>query len=162
MSFDVHFQPCRFDGTTSKRTNPFTKQVQDIPHNQPLSQPEVDAVRQVLTRAGATSPDEHGRHVVRFGDGSSVEVFGSDLANGCMFAIRGAGITASLAQLLFDVMVAGNWVIMGEDDVVVAPTRDCLKGVPRGFPRVVVAASGPEVAALLSGGFEEWKKYRDS
>jgi len=163
MSFDIHFQPYRFDGTTEKRINPFTKQAIDIPRNEPLSAGEISAVRAVLERAGVTGSDDEGR-MVSLADGGSAEIYAENLGAGCMFAIRGSGITPLLAQLLFDVMVAGNWVIMesGEDDVVVAPAMDCLKGSPKNFGRVVVASSAGEVAALLSGGFEAWKKYRQT
>jgi hypothetical protein len=163
MSFDVHFQPCRYDGTTEKRVNPFTKQLQEFPRNQPLSAAQVQAVLAVLKRAGASGPDANGCHVVRFDDGGSAEVFARDLGQGCMFAVRGAGITPSLAQLLFDVMAAGDWVIArtDEDRVVIAPSKNCLRGAPSDFGQVVVAASGQEVAALLSGGFGAWKEYRD-
>jgi hypothetical protein len=157
MSFDLHFQPCRFDGTTEQRYNPFTKQLQDVPRNEPLSPAEVSAVLDVLERAGADGPDEEGCHVVRLADGAHVEIFAKDLASGCMVAIRGAGVTPSLAKLLFDVMVAGRWVLLGEEDVVLAPSPDCMKGTPSGFGQVVVAASPDDVGAVLSGGHEAWK-----
>ncbi|MEO6574910.1 MAG: hypothetical protein ABIP89_13785 [Polyangiaceae bacterium] len=164
MSFDVHFQPCRYDGTTRERINPFTKKSQDVPYNEPLSVAEISAVLAVFKSAGATGPDDEGCRVVSLADGGHAEIFGGDRGDGCMFAIRGAGVTPLLAGLLFDVMVAGNWVLMeaGEDDVVIAPSLDCLKGAPRSFGQIVVAASGGEVAALLSGGFGAWKKYRDA
>lgn len=157
MSFDLHFQPCRFDGTTEQRYNPFTKQLQDVPRNEPLSAEEVSAVLDVLKRAGA-QPDE-GCHLVRFADGSVAEIFADDLAAGCMVAIRGAGVTPALAQLLFDILVAGRWVLLGEEDVVLAPSHDCLKGTPKDFGQVVVARSADDVGAVLSGGFEAWRKY---
>lgn len=162
MSFDLHFQPCRFDGTTESRYNPFTKQHQDIPRNEPLFAEEVTAVLEVLKRAGARGPDEEGCHVVRFADGGQAEIFAQDLGQGCMFAIRGAGLTPSLAQLLFDVMVAGRWVLLGEEDIVLAPSLDCLKGTPSEFGMIVVPASPDDVGAALSGGFDAWKKCRDS
>jgi len=160
MSFDLHFQPCRFDGTTEERYNPFTKQPQDVPRNEPLSAEEVSAVLDVLKRAGAEGPDEEGNHVVRFTDGAYVEIFARHLETGCMLAIRGAGVTPSLAKLLFDVMVAGRWVLMGDEEVVLAPSLDCMKGAPSGFGQIVVAASPDDVGAALSGGSEAWQKYR--
>ena len=165
MSFDVFFEPCRYDGTTDRRVNPFTKQVQDVPRNTPLSEVEVAAVSSVLDRAGAQPPDEHGCRVVRFPDGGSAEIFTNELSRGCMFSIRGVGVTPALAQLLFDVMVAGGWVLMpagGGDDVVIAPNAQCTTSAPSFYGRVVVAESAREVAALLEGGFDAWKRYRDS
>jgi hypothetical protein len=163
MSFDIHFQPCGYDGTTERRKNPFTGKLQDFPRNQPLSRAETDAVLAVFKEAGATARDSDDVYTVRFSDGASVEIFAKDLGDGCMFAIRGAGVTPLLAKLLFDVMTAGNWVIMGtgDEDVVIAPNKDCLKTAPSDFGQSVVAASAEEVAAILSGGFEGWKGYRD-
>jgi hypothetical protein len=160
MSFDVHFQPCRFDGTTERRKNPFTGQLQDCPRNLPLSKSEVDAVLGVFKMAGARASGDD--YQFRSADGASVEIFATNLANGCMFAIRGAGITPLLAQLLFDVMVAGNWVIMGTggEDVVIAPNDKAVKTAPTDFGQIVVASSGKEVATLLSGGFGAWEEYR--
>jgi hypothetical protein len=160
MSFDLHFQPCRFDGTTEKRFNPFTKQIQDVPRNAPLSAAEASAVLDVLKRAGAEGPDEHGCHVVKLADGAQVEIFAEDVASGCMVAIRGAGVTPLLAKLLFDVMVAGSWVLLGEEDVVLAPSHDCMQGTPKGFGQVVVATSPDDIGAVLSGGYDVWRKYR--
>ncbi|MDB4995209.1 MAG: hypothetical protein JWM74_2641 [Myxococcaceae bacterium] len=160
MSFDLHFQPCRFDGTTEKRFNPFTKQMQDVPRNEPLSPEEASAVLDVLKRAGAEGPDEEGCHLVRFDDGSSAEIFAKSVETGCMVAIRGAGVTPALAKLLFDVMVAGRWVLLGEEEVVLAPSHECLKGTPKAFGQVVVAHSPDDIGAVLSGGYEAWRKYR--
>ncbi len=156
MDFDVRFRPCRYDGTTEKRYNPFAKESQDVPRNEPLSATEEEAVRAALQRAGA-KPDAEGYCAAHFGDGGSAEVYvGQPINEGCTFALRGAGITPTVAQLLFDVMVAGNWVIVGEG-VVIAPTTDCAKTAPPALGHVVVAGSGAEVAAALSGRFEAFQ-----
>jgi hypothetical protein len=160
MSFDLHFQPCRFDGTKEQRYNPFTKQLQDVPRNEPLSATEVSAVLEVLKRACPAGPDEEGCHAAHFADGSSAEIFAQDVRSGCMVAIRGAGVTLALATFLFDLMVAGSWVLLGEEDIVLAPSLDCVKGTPSEFGQVVVATSPDDVGAALSGGSEAWQKYR--
>ncbi len=160
MSFDLHFQPCRFDGTTEKRLNPFTKQLQDIPRNEPLSDGEVAAVVAVLERAGAKGPVD-GCYSVRFEDGGGrADLLAENLAHGCLVAIAGAGVTLPLARLLFDVLVAGNWVLLGEEDVVLAPSLTCVRGAPAAFGEIVVVKSADDVGAVLSGGADEWKKYR--
>ncbi len=158
MSFDLHFQPCRFDGTTEKRFNPFTKQLQDVPCNEALSPDEVSAVLDVLKCAGAEKIEERCL-IVRFADGSSVELFTENFAEGCMVSIRGAGVTPALAKFLFDVMVAGRWVLLGEEDVMLAPSLDCLRNTPKSFGQVVVAHSPDDVGAVLSGGYDAWQKY---
>lgn len=161
MSYDVFFAPCRYDGTTEHRRNPFTGQMQDVPRNAPLSEAEVAAVRAALVRVGAKDGGDD-VYLVQLADGANAEVYAKDLQDGCMFAIRGAGVTPLLAQLLFDVMVAGSWTLAGtgDEDFVIAPNEECVKSQPD-FGRVVVAASAGEVAALLSGGFDAWKRYRD-
>ncbi len=149
MSFDLYVQPCRFDGATDKRINPFTKEVQDIPRNQPLSEIEVSAVRRVLESVGAPLPDERGCYVARLPDGTSVEIDAPDLRAGCTFSIQGTVVTPAVAQLLFEVIVAGNWVILGED-CIIAPNTECVWGAPDSFGRVCVAFSPRKVAALLN------------
>jgi len=74
MGFDVHFQPCRFDGTTEQRKNPFTGQLQHFRRNLPLSKSEVDAVLRVFERAGAR-PNGAECYLYRSSDGASVEIF---------------------------------------------------------------------------------------
>jgi len=58
-------------------------------------------------------------------------------------------------------MVAGNWVLTGDGDVMIAPNHESVEGSPDDLGRVVVAASGKEIETLLSGGFDAWKDYRD-
>ena len=157
MSFDVFFEPCRYDGTTERRVNPFTKQVQEIPNNRSLTDREVEAVMNVLDRAGARAPDDQGCRAVRFPDGGSAEIFTNDCARRCMVSIHD-NVTPSLAQLLFDVMVAGDWVIIpagsdadgvGDEDVVVAPSTECVANAPSFYGRVVVAESAAGLNTLL-------------
>lgn len=163
MSFDVSFLPCRYDGTNELRKSPYTAKLESFPRNEPLSEAEVDAVLGVLARAGVTAPDDHGVSSLLLSDGTNAEIFLGDVGNGCTFAIRGAGITPRLAQLLFDVMTAGNWVMLGGDeDVAFAPSHDCVRGAPSELGRIVVPASAEEIAAFFVKGFDAWKRYRDS
>jgi hypothetical protein len=163
MSFDLFFQPCRYDGTMVKQTNPFTHELSEVAHNAPLSDSEVEAVHGVLSRHGASSPDTHGCRVYGSEDGASAEIFADGLAEGCMFAIRGAGVTPSLAKLLFEVMHAGNWVLIsaGDGSFVIAPSEDCTRNAPPDFGQVIVPKSPDELAAALSGGFDAWREYCD-
>jgi hypothetical protein len=136
MSYDVHFDPCRAD---------------DGPK-------EAQAVSDVLTRAGASPADARGCRAVRFEDGGSAEIYGKDLGRGCMVALR--GISPAVARLLFDVMVAGRWVLKPGDETAFVVAASQVP-TPEGYERVVVASSGEEVAALLAGGVAAWKKFRD-
>lgn len=161
MSFDVFFQPCRFTGSPIIKKNPFTDEDLTTFPNEPLSELEVKAVQDVLKRANATNPDEHGCYVVQLGDGSGAELFGSDLATGCMVALR--GITSELIQFLFDLLQAGNWVMLPamEDALAITTSPGCLKGIPDDFPKIVVCHSAAELAVLLSDGFQAWETYKD-
>jgi hypothetical protein len=163
MSFDILFEPCRYDGTTARRRNAFTNEIDEIACNQPLSAQEVAAVASVLDRVGAKAPDEHGCRVVRLADGTIAEIDANDCARGCVLSTRG-GVTLALSQLLFDLAAAGNWVMMplGGDGVVIAPSAECVKNAPSFYGRIVVARSAREVAAALKGGFDDYKHHRAS
>jgi hypothetical protein len=161
MSFDIFFQPCRFTGSPVVKKNPFTGDPRSVLPNEPLSATELKAVQHVLKRANAHGPDEHGCYVVQLDDGGGAEVFGSELATGCMVAL--GGMTVDLLQFLFDLLKAGNWVMLPamEDAVAIMTSPGCLKGTPDDFPRVVVCKSAAELGVLLSNGVQAWEKYRD-
>jgi hypothetical protein len=161
MSFDILFKPCRFTGKPAVKKNPFTGEDQTVVPDEPLSPAELRAVRQVLKRPAGHGPDVFGCHVVRLADGSQAEVFASDLATGCMVVLR--GLTAGLLRFLFDLLKAGNWVMIPvmAEAVAITTSPGSMKGVPEDFPRVVVCNSTEELGTLLAGGFRDWKKYRD-
>jgi hypothetical protein len=157
MSFDLHISPCRFDGTMERRKNPFTNQVEDFPRNLPLTRTEIDAVLRVFKMAGCIERDDV--YIFQSADGASVEIFSKDLTRGCMFAVRGAGVTPLLCQFLFDVLAAGNWVVTGE--VVIAPNENSVKDAPVDFGKIVIVSSGKEIATILSPRFDAYSKLRD-
>lgn len=127
---------------------------------EPLSADEVRAVRGVLEKLEARGPDEHGCYVVAFGDGGGAEVYGNDLSTGCMVAVR--GLTPDLLRFLYDLLKATDWVLLpameGNPGIVSAPGR--ANGSADSFPEVV-CGSPEDLGAILSGGFEAWKRYRD-
>jgi hypothetical protein len=108
----------------------------------------------------ARGPDEFGCYVVEFGDGGGAEVFASDLGDGCMAAVR--GLTPDLLGFLFDLLGAADWVMMpameGNPAIVSAP--GLASAFADSFPEVV-CGSPEELGAILSGGYEAWKRYRD-
>jgi hypothetical protein len=161
MSFDIFFQPCRFTGTAEIKKNPFTGEALSVPLNEPLSDVELQAVQQVLKRANAQGPDDQGCYVVQLEDGGEAEVFGSDLANSCMVALQ--GMTDDLLRFLFDLLKAGNWVMLPamEDPVAITTSPGILRGIPDDFPRVVTCNSAAELGVLLSSGVHAWEEYRD-
>lgn len=119
------------------------------------------AVEQVLGQANPLGPDEHGCYVIDLDDGGSAEVFTNQLAAGCMVALR--GMTPRLNQFLFDLLKAGNWVMlpMMEDVVAITTSPESVKVIPDDFPEVVVCHSAEELSFLLGNGVETWKNYRD-
>jgi hypothetical protein len=161
MSFDIFFQPCRFCGGTVDMENPFTGQVQSVPFNEPLNATELQAVRWVLDQANGHGPDEDGFYSVECADGGMADVFGNNLANGCMAALR--GVTPDLCQFLCDLLKAGNWVMLPamEGAMAITTSPSCLKDISADFPRVVVCNSPKEISVLLIDGFRGWEKYRD-
>jgi hypothetical protein len=161
MSFDIFFQPCRYGGKPVTRTNPFTGKEETVLPKEPLTAAELKAVRRVLKRVQARGPDSDGCYVVESADGGAAEVFGSDLANGCMVALR--GLTPGILQFLLDLLHAGKWVMYPamEDVVAVTTSPEHMWGMPDDFPEVVTCNSADELGALLSDGFGAWKKYRD-
>ncbi|MEO8799305.1 MAG: hypothetical protein ABI551_15550 [Polyangiaceae bacterium] len=158
MSFDLHFQPCRYDGTTKQAMNPFTNELAAFPNNAPLTKGEVDAVVRILEDAGAKR-DTDGTFTLRASDGTSFEMYGA-IEDGCMISIRGAGITPTLAKLLFDVLVAGNWVLLS-DPSVIAANASALQGMPDDgtFDDVVIVTSPDQVKTLLIEGWKTFEKY---
>lgn len=161
MSFDIFFQPCRFGGNTIQVENPFTGETQTTPENEPLKPAELRAVQTVLKRANARGPDEFGCYVVQLADGGGAEIFGKDLENSCMVALR--GMTSDTCQLLFDLLKAGNWVMIPamEDTAAITASWHSVKNAPDDFPRIVVCHSAAELSVLLSKGVREWERYRD-
>jgi hypothetical protein len=71
-----------------------------------------------------------------------------------MFALR--GVTPALVRLMFDILVAGNWVILPalEGSGAIAATMDAIRGVPEGFPDIVICETADALGALLTGGVE--------
>jgi hypothetical protein len=161
VSFDLFFQPCRYRGKPIEVKNPFTGKVQTKLPNGQLSASELSAVERVLKKAKAKGPDEHGCYVVELGDGGAAEVFGHDLSTGCMVAVR--GMTPHLSRFLFNLLQAGNWVMLPamEEAVAITTSPTSVKGVPADFPRVVVCDSAEELAVLLADGIRAWEQYRD-
>ncbi len=161
MSFDIVFQTCRFAGSPIEKTNPIKGMARSVLPQEPLTADELKSVEHVLQRANARGPNAHGCYVVQFGDGGRAEVFGSELATNCMVAIR--GITGDLLQFLFDLLEAGNWVMIPvmEDLAAITTSPESMKRIPDDFPRVVGCNSPKELGALLAGGVQAWQKYRD-
>jgi hypothetical protein len=175
MSFAVEFHAWRHDGTMERGINPFTKQPVDIPRER-LSAQEAAAVLDVVERASARHPGhfgpgrhpETGLYSLLFEDGAGAEIDVETVERSCTFRLGGRGVTPLLAQMLFDVMVAGNWELTWEDSLIaVVPTAECAEAVRVRYEglddfEVVLATSPQDVARVLSPRFDEWRRYRDA
>ena len=162
MGFDIFYQPCRFGTEPVEQKNPFTGEVQTILPVKPLSSHDLTAVRDVLERATAVGPDEYGRYLVRFGDGGAVEVYpGDDFETGCTTTLRRA-LTPDLLRFLFDLLSAADWIMLpameGNPAITALPGR--ADAFADSFPEVV-CNSAEELGAVLTGGVDGWKRFRD-
>jgi hypothetical protein len=160
MSFDLFFQPCRSGNEPVERRNPFTGEIQTSLPVEPLSAENVRAIRAVLAGVGACGLDEFGCFVVELGDGGVAEVFASDLATGCMVAIR--DLTPDLLRFLHDLLIAAEWVLLPamEGNPAIVKSPGLASRFADSLPEVV-CGSPEELGEILSGGFEAWRRYRD-
>ena len=159
MSFDTFFQTARFDGSVAVKKNPFTGASTSVPITEPLSSVELKAVRKVLKEVGIK--DKHGFYAVSFPDGGAAEVCAEEPATGCMVALR--RITPDLTQFLFELLQAGNWVMLPAmaGNVALTTSPESIKGVPKDFPEIIMVNNADEVGVVLSNGVQGWQKYRD-
>ena len=161
MSFDIFFVRSKMRNETVEWENPFTGEVKSIRPQEPLTESELRAVRAVLQEAGAQEPDEHGHSVISFGDGGAAEVYTDGLEKGCCVTPR-LGLSPDCLRFLIDLLYAAEWVMFpameGNPAIVSSP------GIANEFAdsfTEVVCASPEELGATLSGGFDDWKRYRD-
>jgi len=162
MSFVIFFQPCRFSGEPVKQKNPFTGEEHSVVPIESLTPAEVRAVWAVLKKANAKGSDNFvGYYVVETDDGGEAEVYASNPHDSCMVSVR--GLTPGLVRFLFDLLKAGNWVMVPamEPNIAISCSPENLKGIPEDFPKVLACTSADELGAQLSDGFKRWPKYRD-
>ena len=126
---DINFITCRFDGSFQESRNPFTSKVMELPTSRELRGDEQHAVERVL--AGATTADSANVLEVVDGGAAMFEVGPSFVS---LKPFRGRP-TPGLANVLFDVLVAGNWCIQADDALVVADLENARQLPPRS-PRV--------------------------
>jgi hypothetical protein len=161
MSIDIFFMPCRFGPERVERTDPKTGQIRSVLPNEPLTASELDAVRQVLAEHRVGSVSDPDIYNVQFSDGGRAEIVANDLETGCMVKLR--GMTTDVASFLLKLVGAGNWIMIPvmKDYLAITASRDCIKGVPKSFPQIVVCESPEHLWQLMRDGFDSWREYRD-
>jgi len=81
---------------------------------------------------------------------------------GGALSVQGAAISASFAQFLFDLLLAGKLIVtgVGAEKLCIVPARDLLPGVPSTVGLAKVADSASALAAALSPCFERAQKAK--
>lgn len=143
---ELWFTTCRYDGSLIERRDPFSGKPIRVPRNTGLTKAEAARVRAILAEAKKRM--------------KRLEIQDDDVANGCMVSSRNNSPT-SLAVLLYDLLVAGDWCLQADDALIVA-SLSSIRGrpaadlpLPEGYPlppeRVVVVSSAANLAAELAG-----------
>jgi hypothetical protein len=128
-----------------------------------------EAVLAVLNKVAFTGPDKFGFHIVKFPDGVDVEFSAKELYSigeftGCAFNVR--EMSPHLIKFIFEIAKAGDMIILPSNgDSLILSLPDQNQHLPQDLaendPPPVVCESAAELEALLCGGYEQWRKYRD-
>jgi hypothetical protein len=129
-----------------------------------------ERVLTVLKTCKYDGPDGFGFYIVKFPDGLDVEFSAKGLEDpesftDCAFHIR--GMSAHLTRFIFEIAKAGEMVILPvmEPFVPILSLPVQMNALPTELaenePKPVLCSSADELQTLLSGGYGEWKKYRD-
>jgi hypothetical protein len=161
MGFDLFFIRSRSRDEMVEKANPFTREVMSVRLVEPLTDSELQAVREVLRRAGVPELDRSGYSLIQFGDGGAAEVHTSGLEEGCAVTLREC-LSPDCLRFLFDLLRAAEWVLLpameGNPAIVASP--GLASELAGKFPEVV-CGSPEELGAILSGGYDAWERYRD-
>jgi hypothetical protein len=161
MGFDIFFMRSRSRDEAVEKKNPFTGEVMSVRPPEPLTDSELQAVREVLRGAGAPEPDEVGHSLVEFKDGGDAEVHADRLEEGCSVTLR-SGLSPDCLRFLFGLLRAAEWVMLPamEGNPAIVSSPGLAREFAGSFPETV-CGSPEELGAILSGGYEAWEKYRD-
>jgi len=109
-------------------------------------------------------------YVIDFDDGSHAEMYAGGLDgagkefDGGMIALR--GMSEAIGDFIFEFSRAAGCVMFPaiEGACVLVPQDDLAKHLPKDITekmKVIQIASGAELLAALSGGYDAWRAYRD-
>ena len=132
-------------------------------------------VQKVLALERYQGPNQFGFYVIEFPDGVGVKfnasgLDGTEPFSGCAFHIR--GISPQLIQFVYDVAVAGDFVIFncqGADTaespvlILVAPEQEQQldEALTAQYSIRPVCSSAEMLGNLLFVGYQGWQAYRD-
>ena len=154
MSFDIFFVPSRFRNEMVEWKNPSTGEVKSIRPQEPSTESEVRAVREVLQKAGAQEAEEDGGCVISFRDGGAAEVYTGGLEKGCSVTPR-LGLSPDCLRFLIDLLNAAEWVMFPamEGNPAIVSSQGMAIEFADSFPEVVCGLP-EELGAILSGGYD--------
>jgi hypothetical protein len=166
MSFDIILQTCNLTDKTKEAVDPFTGDTIQIPTGEHVTAAERSALIELLAAAGASEPDKSGIYHPRLSDGSSAEVYFSNLASdpdfgGGIIVLR--GLSPEQTRFIFSLADLGNLAIYPGSQgavAIVTSVANAQRVVSR-WPDVVVAQTPEELHVILRKGFDGWKQYRD-
>jgi hypothetical protein len=132
---------------------------------------DAGAARAVLAQVRYSHRAEFNAYDISFDDGSHLEMYVGGLDDGAgerfdggMFALR--GLSDAITAFVFDFARAAGCVIFPtmEPPCVLLPRADLEQHLPKdlrsSFHRVTIA-NADELAAMLRGGIDAWRAYRD-
>lgn len=128
------------------------------------------AARAVLERTRHQHQSEFNAYDIKFDDGSQVEMYaggldgGKEPFDGAMFALRGLG--DAIGSFIFDFSRAAGCAIFPAMELPcdLLPRVDLAAHLPADLGedrQRIPVSSGAELHAVLSGGYDSWRAYRD-
>lgn len=154
---ELTFNPMREGERFEMRPNPFTKKLERVMLPEHLTADEVQAVTDVLVKAGATGPDGDGSYTLPLEGGETATFDASKLPTEATVVVPQSSLPHA-AQLIFDLMVAGNWVvaIVSQDETpAIAPSEDCVPDALMDEFELEVCATVDEVLDVLESSWSQ-------
>lgn len=105
-----------------------------------------------------------GRHIVKFADGSLLDVIVGSKENPDLWAVKLRALTPQSTKLLYELAVAGNFILEWDDLPIATSEAGKRRVIERGHAfdsACVVARSPEELEPLLKPRFDAWKAVTD-
>ena len=139
-------------------------------HNGISVAPDQAAIQAVISSRSHQGPDEFGCYIFNFDDGTEVELYvggldGTEAYDFPMFALRSFGIDA--VKLILDCALAGEMTILPMMDkyYLILPDANLQAHLPlavlESVDGCIICATAEELHAVLMGGYQGWRTFRD-
>jgi hypothetical protein len=154
MSFDLYFLPSRKSCAVIERKNPFGNGSESVP----VLDPETMAAVATVLRSRAAAKSDDGSLRLSTPDGGRADVLLT--RESCMFAVR-SKVTTDLAAVLFEVLVAGKWIMFAASgEGVIANSQTYAEVLPEDAGEVLLAHAADDLVRHLQTDLERWEKVR--